>query len=395
MVETITKLSELTKIIRNDLNNNFLFREFDIPQYAFRSDIVPHSGKVADSNIFDLYRLMARTDRISTHDCVHHSLIPNKGLVTTALNNFFMDLCKDVVASQTIDSSIDPNFTYAVNCKVFPVEFVIRRHLTGSGWKDFKSKVDGAQEWSSELNCFTKGYGINITPDMFEDELIQTGGRLTSLLFTPTTKAESGHDLPIPYDVAAELVGGESILDNLVNICFGLFRKSEDFLAERGLLLVDTKFELGVDRYDFKNMDSSINNFSATDDSKKFYTIENKLVRVVDEMITADSSRIWKADDYEEYRGGRVDNIPSAFDKQFIRDYVEKIGRAGKPVKFPDELVIDAAVLYASAYELMTGKHFVELRALANTKENQSINDRIVDNLIKVSEKYDFKFRDY
>ena len=243
-------------------------------------------GKVRD--IYDLGSalLFIATDRLSAFDVVLPTAIPNKGRVLTQMSLFWFDHFKDVVPNHVITDSVDEYPEEARGFKeqldgrsllvqraeVFPIECVVRGYIAGSGWKDYKK---------SGRVC-----GIELGSDLSESD------KLSEPIFTPSTKAATGHDENISEDTAADVIGREMIT-KLRDISINVYSLAAAYAAERGIIICDTKFEFGI-------VDGNIT--------------------IVDEMLTPDSSRFWPA---AEYAPGKAQ--PS-FDKQYVRDYLEGIG---------------------------------------------------------------------
>jgi phosphoribosylaminoimidazole-succinocarboxamide synthase len=274
-------------------------------------------GKVRD--VYDLgdRLLIVATDRISAFDVVLPSAIPGKGAVLTQLSLFWFDLLEDVIPNHVLSSAVDdyPSSLHPFRDQLehrsmivsrtepFPIECVVRGYLSGSGWKEYKST--GAV-------C-----GIALPSGLRESD------RLPEPIFTPATKAESGHDENISFAAAAERIGSERA-GELRAASFALYQRARDHAEARGLILADTKFEFGLR--------------------------DGKVVWI-DEALTPDSSRFWPADAYSP-GGGQ----PS-FDKQFVRDYLETLTwdkRPPGPV-LPDEVVERTLDRYVEALRRLTG----------------------------------------
>ena len=251
----------------------------DIPGYPKRS------GKVRD--VYELPHgrlLIVATDRISAYDVVMANGIPDKGRVLTQISLFWFGMLADVVPNHVLsgslkdlpaearDEALDGRFMICRKAKVVPVECVVRGYLAGSGWKEYSQ---------TRTVC-----GISLP------EGLPQCAKLEQPIFTPATKAEVGHDENVSFQAAADLVG-RRLAEQLRDKSVELYRKAADYAAGKGLFIADTKFEFGQDE-------------------------AGKLI-LIDEALTPDSSRIWPADSYEAGR-----DQPS-FDKQFVRDYLDKI----------------------------------------------------------------------
>jgi phosphoribosylaminoimidazole-succinocarboxamide synthase len=279
-------------------------------------------GKVRD--IYDLgdNLLIVATDRISAFDVVLPTGIPDKGLVLTQLSAFWFELTGDIVPNhflQVVDSPHVPGVDSQLpremigrsmlvrKAERIDVECVVRGYITGSGWKDYQQ--------IGEVS------GIKLPPNLKESQ------ELFEPIFTPTTKAETGHDLPITYEQVAELAGEQGA--NAVRLrSLAVYRYGRDYARERGILIADTKFEFGW---------------------------LNDEVMLIDECLTPDSSRFWPADQYKS--GGPQ---PS-FDKQYVRDYLEDIAwnKAPPAPELPPEVVERTAEKYREAFELLTGRELI------------------------------------
>ena len=275
-------------------------------------------GKVRD--IYDLgeHFLIVATDRLSAFDVVLPTPIPNKGKVLTQMSAFWFDHFKDVVPNHVVSTEVDdyPKILHPFRnqiegrsmlvkkAKVFPVECVARGFLTGSGLKDY--------------NRTGSVCGIPLPLGLRDSD------RLPQAIFTPSTKAEKGHDENISEEQAARIIGQENIR-HLKELTLMLYTRGVDYASTRGIIICDTKFEFG--------------------------TIDGK-ISIVDEMLTPDSSRFWPAD---KYLPGKPQ--PS-FDKQFVRDYLENIGWNKQPPapQLPDDIVKATSAKYVEALRVLTGR---------------------------------------
>lgn len=285
------------------------------------SDLKLHRrGKVRDVyEIDDESLLIVATDRISAFDCILPTPIERKGEVLTALSEFWFERLKDVVANHLIESDVEAmppavqrhaptlkgRAMQVRRAKVFPVECVVRGYLVGSGWKDYLR---------TGSVC---GHKL--------PEGLPESAKLPEALFTPSTKAEEGHDENITEDQVRELIGAEQTA-LLRDTSLRLYTEAEDYARQRGIIIADTKFEFGLDK-------------------------DGKLL-LIDEVLTPDSSRFWPAD---EYKPGQ--SQPS-FDKQFVRDYLETLDWDKKPPApaIPPEIAASTTARYLEAYRLLTGK---------------------------------------
>jgi phosphoribosylaminoimidazole-succinocarboxamide synthase len=262
------------------------------------------SGKVRELYALDDDRLLlVASDRISTFDVVLPTEIPDKGRVLTGLSVFWFARTADICANHLLAVRPDARSLECRRLEMLPIECVVRGYLAGSGWKDYQA--------TGEI-C-----GHPLPPRL------QESGRLPEPIFTPATKAETGHDENITRDQAAELVGTERLAE-VEATSLALYRFAADHAAERGIIIADTKFEFGTDA-------------------------DGRLV-LADEAFTPDSSRFWPADSYEP-GGGQ----PS-FDKQFVRDYCEALGwdKTDPGPELPEEVVTGTRARYVEAFERLT-----------------------------------------
>ena len=275
-------------------------------------------GKVRD--IYDLgeHFLIVATDRLSAFDVVLPTPIPNKGKVLTQMSAFWFDHFKDFVPNHVVSTRVSdyPKSLHAFRDQlegrsmlvkkaiVFPVECVARGFLAGSGLKDYRK---------TGRVC-----GIPLPAGLRDSD------RLPQPLFTPSTKAESGHDENISEEQAAKIIGQDN-LRQLKELTLSLYSRGVEYVSTRGIVICDTKFEFG--------------------------TIDGK-ISIVDEMLTPDSSRFWPAD---QYSPGKPQ--PS-FDKQFVRDYLEKIGWNKQPPApgLPEDIVKATSAKYVEALRVLTGR---------------------------------------
>jgi phosphoribosylaminoimidazole-succinocarboxamide synthase len=271
------------------------------------------SGKVRELYELDDDRLLlVASDRISTFDVVLPTEIPDKGRVLTGLSGFWFARTRELVPSHLLGLRSDGRSSECRRLEMLPLECVVRGYLTGSGWKDYQAT--GAV-------C---GHVL--------EEGLRDSDRLPEPIFTPATKAQEGHDENIDRDRAAELVGRER-LEEVERVSIELYRFASEHAAQRGILIADTKFELGLDP-------------------------DGRLV-LGDEAFTPDSSRFWPADEYEPGR-----SQPS-FDKQFVRDFCESLGWDKTPPgpELPGDVVSGTRARYVEAFERLTGIDFDEYLA--------------------------------
>jgi phosphoribosylaminoimidazole-succinocarboxamide synthase len=266
------------------------------------------SGKVRELYTLDDERLLlAASDRISTFDVVLPTEIPDKGRVLTGLSAFWFARTRGLVPNHLIAIRPDGRSLECRLLDMLPIECVVRGYLSGSGWKDYRETGEVCG---------------HVLP-----EDLQESDRLPEPIFTPATKAQTGHDQNITRGQAAALVGAAR-LDEVEAISLALYRFGADHAAKHGILLADTKFEVGVDR--------------------------NGRLVLADEALTPDSSRVWPAAEYAP--GGPQ---PS-FDKQFVRDYCESLGwdKTAPGPELPEDVVAGTRARYVEAFERLTGVAF-------------------------------------
>jgi phosphoribosylaminoimidazole-succinocarboxamide synthase len=262
------------------------------------------SGKVRELYALDDERLLlVASDRISTFDVVLPTEIPDKGRVLTGLSAFWFARTSTIVPNHLLGLQADGRSTECRRLEMLPLECVVRGYITGSGWKDYQAT--GA----------TSGHTL--------PSGLRESDRLPEPIFTPSTKADEGHDENIDLDRAAELVGPDR-LQEVERVSLELYRFASAHALARGIIIADTKFEFGVDS-------------------------ENHLV-LADEAFTPDSSRFWPAAEYEPGRG------QPSFDKQFVRDYCESLGWDKTPPgpELPEDVVVGTRARYVEAFEELT-----------------------------------------
>ena len=272
------------------------------------------SGKVRE--IYDLgdTLLLVASDRISTYDVVHPTPIPDKGAVLTGLSTFWFERTNDLVANHLISvadgvpEEARGRGMVVRKLTMLPVECVVRGYITGSGWKDYQQT--GAVS------------GIELPSGLRESD------QLPEPLFTPSTKADVGHDEAIDFEGAVELVGDRELTERVRDVSIALYQHAADHARANGIILADTKFELGLD--------------------------EDGTLTLGDEVCTPDSSRFWPADQYEPGRG------QPSFDKQYVRDWASSTGwdRTPPAPAIPDDIVERTRAKYIEAYERVTGELF-------------------------------------
>ena len=289
-------------------------RETDLPGVE-----LVNRGKVRD--LYDLGEdglLIVASDRLSAFDSVLPTGIPDKGKVLTQLSLFWFDFLKDVIPNHFISEDLAGighglaghagvlagRSMQVVKADVLPVECVVRGYLAGSGWKDYAK---------SGTVC-----GVELPAGL------KTGSKLPEPIFSPATKAASGHDENIDFAKMCEVVGQEDA-ERVRDVSLEVYTRASDYAAERGVIIADTKFEFG--RHDGK-------------------------VILIDEVLTPDSSRFWPA------RAWTPGKKQLSFDKQFVRDYLEACGWDKEPPapELPDNVVAKTREKYIEAYKLLTGR---------------------------------------
>lgn len=274
-------------------------------------------GKVRD--VYDLgdCLLIVSTDRISCFDVVLHTPIPYKGIVLNQISQFWFDFTKDVIENHMITADID-KFSSALKkyadtlkgrsmlvkrTRPLPIECIVRGYLSGSAWKEYQK---------TRSVC-----GIALPGGLEESQ------KLPQDIFTPSTKADTGHDINISEEEAKEMVG-RKLFDEVKSKAIAIYQKASEYALSRGIIIADTKFEFGL--------------------------MDEKAI-LIDEALTPDSSRFWPRD---AYVAGRAQ---ASFDKQFVRDYLEGLGWDKNPPapSLPEEIVKKTAEKYLEAYSRLTG----------------------------------------
>jgi phosphoribosylaminoimidazole-succinocarboxamide synthase len=276
------------------------------------------SGKVRE--VFDLGRnlLFVATDRISAFDCVMPNGIPRKGEVLTQISYFWFAQTEAIVPNHLVSKAGDPlpaelqgfagqlgrRSMIVKKARPLAIECVVRGYLTGSGWKDYQ-----------KTGCVC---GLKLPPGL------RDSSRLPEPLFTPATKAETGHDENISFDEACKITGPE-IAGKARDLSLKIYSFAAEYALKRGIIIADTKFEFGL--------------------------VDGTLV-LIDEVLTPDSSRFWPADKYE------VGRSQPSFDKQFVRDYLETVSWNKQPPapSLPPEVIAGTTGKYLEAYERLTGR---------------------------------------
>jgi phosphoribosylaminoimidazole-succinocarboxamide synthase len=281
---------------------------------------LPRLGK---GKVRDIYAvgadkmLIVTSDRLSAFDVVMSDPIPDKGRVLNEMANFWFERLGHVVPNQL--TGVDPESVVAEEersqvrgrsvvvkkLKPLPIEAVVRGYISGSGWKDYQrtGRICGIQ--------LPQG--------------LQQAQKLPEPIFTPATKAESGHDLNISFAEVEKLIGAP-LAASVREVSIRLYKEASDYAASRGIIIADTKFEFGLDS-------------------------DNQLV-LIDEVLTADSSRFWPKDSYQ------VGISPPSYDKQFVRDYLETLDWNKEPPapKLPEDVIARTSEKYREALQRLTGR---------------------------------------
>jgi phosphoribosylaminoimidazole-succinocarboxamide synthase len=274
-------------------------------------------GKVRDIYDLDDKLLIVASDRISAFDCIMPQGIPGKGKILTKLSLFWFDMMKNITKNHLVTSDVNEmgddiakhadvlegRTMLVKKAEVFPIECVVRGYLAGSGWKEYQK---------SGTVC-----GIEVP------EGLKQADKLPEVIFTPSTKAESGHDENITFERMVEIIGQEDA-EGLRDRAVAIYSKAADYARERGVILADTKFEFG-------RIDGEI--------------------AVVDEMLTPDSSRFWPVSEYEPGQS------PPSFDKQYLRDWLETLDWDKTPPApdLTDEVIRNTLSRYEEAVTAITG----------------------------------------
>ena len=275
-----------------------------------------YHGKVRDTYAMDDKLVLVTSDRISAFDHVLKQTIPFKGQVLNQLASYFFEKTADVAPNHVLDVP-DANVTIAVKCQTVPVEFVVRGYLVGHAWRTYRSGL--------RTLC-----GIELPDGMVENQ------KFDAPILTPTTKATEGHDEDISEEeIIAQGILDQATFDHLKSISLALFERGTQMAADRGLILVDTKYEFG--------------------------TAPDGEYLVIDEVHTPDSSRYFYADTYETLlREGKAQRQLS---KEFVREWLMQQGFMGKEGQvlpdLPDSFRVEVAKRYIELYESVTGLQFV------------------------------------
>ena len=288
--------------------------ETNLPLKSFKK------GKIRDVYDINDKLLLIVTDRISAFDYVLNEPIPNKGICLTQISKFWFDYFKNTIPSHVISADMEDfpeelkqhkeillgRSMLVKKAKVLPVECIVRGYISGSAWKSYKKNGSVC--------------GINLPKGLRESD------KFDEPLFTPSTKAETGHDINISFEEMKKLIGYEDA-ENIKELSLQIYKKGAKYALEKGIIIADTKFEFGK--------------------------IDDKII-LVDELLTPDSSRFWPADKYEPGR-----SQPS-FDKQYVRDYLSSTNwdKNSNPPNLPDHVIAETQNKYQEAYEIIIGEKF-------------------------------------
>ena len=269
------------------------------------------SGKVRE--VFDMgeHFLFVASDRISAFDVIMPNGIPRKGEVLTQISHFWFDKYADLVPNHRVADGLPDNLAHLAprsmvvkKAEPLRIECIVRGYITGSGWKEYKKQGTVCE--------------IPLPENLLES------AELEQPLFTPSTKADEGHDENISFEQAVEIEGRE-VAEKVRDLSLQIYTEAREYARERGIIIADTKFEFGK--------------------------LDGELI-LIDEVLTPDSSRFWPLDEYESGRGQH------AFDKQFVRDYLETVDWDKTPPgpTLPDEIISKSRERYLEAYQRLTGK---------------------------------------
>lgn len=275
-------------------------------------------GKVRDVYDLEDKLLIIATDRISTFDVVLQDGIPNKGKILTGLSCFWFEFTKEIVQNHLISANIYEfpselqeykeilvdRSMLVKKTKPLPIECIVRGYLSGTGWQEYQK---------SGTVC-----GIPLPAGL------KQSAKLSEPIFTPSTKADAGHDENISFAKVVDLIGSD-LANRIKDTCLEIFIKASKYAESKGIIIADTKMEFGL--------------------------LDNELV-LIDELLTPDSSRFWDINEY------KVGISPPSFDKQFVRDYLISINWDKKPPipKLPEDVIIKTQEKYQLAFERITGK---------------------------------------
>lgn len=277
------------------------------------------SGKVREIyEVDDDKLMMVVSDRISAFDVILPTPVPDKGKVLNRISTFWFDYVKDVIPNHIITTKFEEfpeefqkeefrdRSMLVRKLKMLPIECIVRGYITGSGWKSYLEEASVC--------------GIKLPSGLKESE------KLPEPIFTPTTKAEVGHDQNIDFNGVCELLG-RNLAEKVRNKTIEIYLKCSEYAKTKGIIIADTKFEFGLD--------------------------ENGVLVLADEVLTPDSSRFWPASDYE------IGRSQKSFDKQYMRDWLKKNNwDAENPTPIPEDVIQTTRAKYIEAYERLTENKF-------------------------------------
>lgn len=309
-----------------------------VTNFTFEGQKKRYQGKVRD--VYHLENdilIMIASDRISAFDVVLPKAIPHKGQVLNQIANLFLDETNYIVPNWKI-AAPDPNVTIGHYCKPIPIEMIVRAYLTGSSWREYKN--------GARTIC-----GVTIPDEMREYQ------KFSQPIVTPTTKAAHGHDVNISKkEIIEQGIVTPEEYQLLETYALKLFEKGSEYASQRGLILVDTKYEFGK---------------------------KDGKIMLIDEIHTPDSSRYFYASDYEKRFAQGLP--PRQLSKEFVREWLLKNGFSGEPhqqvPEMPDELILSISNRYIELYEQLTGMPF--------EKDNtDNIEKRIYQNIVNFLQTY-------
>lgn len=293
-----------------------------------------YQGKVRDYYIFPSKRIIVTTDRQSAFDRVL-GLIPYKGQVLTQLSQFWFEKTQDIIQNHLI-SIPDPNVMITKNCKVLPIEMIVRGYISG---------VTFTSLWTAYAKGERVIYGIKFPEGLKKNQKLKTP------VITPTTKADVGHDERLTEkEILDKEIVDPKIWRKMKKVTLALFQRGTEICSKAGIILVDTKYEFGL--------------------------FNGKLM-LIDEIHTPDSSRFWVKSTYKQRIKKGME--PENFDKEFLRIWFKNQGYSGdgKPPKMPDDFITKVSERYQTIFEKITKKKF--------TASDYPVNERIIKNLQKIT----------
>lgn len=320
---------QLKNQIKKNIPNAYL--STDLKDYGTRK-----SGKVRDLYSIEDKILLVTTDRISSFDVILNQGIPYKGQALNQTSEFWFDTTSKIMKNHIV-AVPDPNIMVAQRCEPIELEVVIRGFITGSAWRRYK--------FLKENNEPLVISGVEFPDNLRKDE------KLSEPVFTPTTKAQEGHDEEAtPDELISRGIVSKDVLDQIVEAAFKLYAEGNKVVSQKGGILVDTKYEFGLNP-------------------------EGEVV-LIDEVHTADSSRYWLKDQYEDsFEKGLKQK---GLDKEYVRSWLRDNGFTGEGVvpDLPEEVIVNASLNVINAYELITAQKF-------KPAEEYASNERLMENLKK------------